>query len=102
VSPKPAWDSARSYPPAVAVQAIGWNLGNAAVLVGTLTAYTALVDVGGALLFVILMLLARGLVAAGVRQVNGVQCWFRYGYGLLILILLLSIPVGAILAHVRA
>jgi hypothetical protein len=49
----------------IAVQAIGWNLGNAAVLVGILATYTALIDVGGALLFVILILLAPGLIAAG-------------------------------------
>lgn len=85
----------------IAVQAIGWNLGNAAVIAGTLTAYTALVDVGGALLFVILILLARGLTATGGRPADRMRRWFRYGYGLLILILLVSIPVGVILAHLR-
>lgn len=85
----------------IAVQAIGWNLGNAAVIAGTLTAYTALVDVGGALLFVILILLARGLTATGGRPADRMRRWFRYVYGLLILILLVSIPVGVILAHLR-
>lgn len=88
--------------PVVAVQWVGWNLGNAAVLVGTLTGRTAVVDVGGVLLVVALLLLARGLFPAGVRRVAGAHRWFRYVYGLLILLLLISIPVGLVLARVRA
>lgn len=51
----------RTSTPVVAVQAASWNLGNAAVLVGTLLGVTTLVDLGGALLLVTLGLLARGL-----------------------------------------
>jgi hypothetical protein len=96
-----ALSTTRSRTSVVAMQVAGWNLGNAAVLIGTVTEFIVLVDVGGALLFVILVLLARELIVAGVWPVNGVQRWFRYGYGLLILILLLSVPTGVILAHVR-
>jgi hypothetical protein len=57
--------------PVVAVQAAGWNLGNAAVLVGTLLGVTALVDLGGVLLVVTLGLLARGLRPAELTSTTG-------------------------------
>jgi hypothetical protein len=87
--------------PVVAVQLIGWNLGNAVVLAGTLTGRLALVDVGAALLVVTLVLLARSLVPGRARHTAG-RRWLRYGYALLIFTLLLSIPVGLVLARVQA
>ena len=87
--------------PVIALQLIGWNLGNAAVLVGTLTGRLALVDVGAALLVVTLVLLARSLFPVPARHTPG-RRWLRYGYALLILALLLSIPAGLVLARVQA
>lgn len=89
-------------PRIVAAQAAGWNLGNAAVIGGTLLGNLALVDVGGVLLVVTLGLLARGLTPAGVRPVDGARRWCLYGYRVLVLILLVSIPVGLVLARVRS
>lgn len=85
----------------VAVQAAGWNLGSAAVLVGTLLGVTTLVDLGGALLVATLALLARGVRPAGVSPVAGAARWCLQGYRLLVLVLLLSIPIGLVLARVR-
>lgn len=83
----------------VGTQVVGWNVGSAAVMVGTLSGVWAVADVGAAVLVVTLILLARGLT--GPRQV-GLPRWFRYGYGLLIAVLLLSIPVGLVLLRLRA
>lgn len=88
--------------PVVAVQLVGWNLGNAAVLVGTLTGQTVVVDAGGALLVIALILLARALTPAGGPRAASAHRGARYGYATLILLLLLSIPVGLVLARVRA
>lgn len=85
----------------IAAQVVGWNLGNAAVLVGALSNRTGLVDIGGALLVVVLILLTRALVTAGTRPVTGLWRWLRYGYGLLIILLIVSIPVGLVLARWR-
>lgn len=91
----------RTPPPIVAVQAAGWNLGTAAVLAGTLLGASALVNLGGVLLIVTLILLARGLRPAGVRPADGIYRWCLHCYRLLVLILLISIPVGLVLARVR-
>jgi hypothetical protein len=74
---------------------VGWNVGNAAVILGTVTGATAVTDVGGALLVV-----AFGLLLSGVRSgpAPRVALWV---YRSLLVILLLSIPVGLILAEVR-
>ncbi|MGI8459487.1 MAG: hypothetical protein ACR2LI_15435 [Propionibacteriaceae bacterium] len=84
----------------VAVQLIGWNLGNAAVLVGTLNGVPALADVGAALLGITLILLARGVPGA-LRRPGGVPRWFCCCYGLLIAVLLVSLPVGLVLLRLR-
>jgi hypothetical protein len=87
--------------PVLASQVAGWNLGNAAVLAGTLQGSTAVVDLGGALLVVTLGLLARGLSPTGVRPVGGAGRWCLYGYRVLMVILFVSIPVGLVLAQIR-
>ena len=93
--------TARISTPVLAGQVAGWNLGNAAVLAGTLLGTTALVDLGGALLVVTLGLMARSLGPAGVRQVGGAGRWWLYGYRLLVVILFVSVPVGLVLAQIR-
>jgi hypothetical protein len=85
----------------IAAEVAGWNLGNAAVLAGTLLDLTVLVDFGGVLLVVTLGLLARGL-RGGVSPADRAGRWLLRGYRLLVLILLISIPVGLVLARVRA
>lgn len=85
----------------VAVQAIGWNVGNAAVLCGTVLGVTALVDAGGALLVIALVLLGLGVSRARAGPASGGAKRYLYGYRLLILILIVSIPIGLVLARVR-
>lgn len=85
------------------VELAGWNLGNAAVIAGTLWSATWLVNLGGAMLVVALgaLLVAtrggpgRADVARG-RQVA------LLAVRALVALLLVSIPVGLWLAHVRA
>lgn len=85
--------------PVVAMHVAGWNLGNAAVLVGTLIGVTPVVDLGGLLLVVTLALLAYGLRTAKTQQTDGVHRSGLLGYRLLLLILLVSIPIGLALAR---
>lgn len=70
-----------------------WNVGNAAVMYGTLAGAVAVVDVGGALL-----VLTLGLVGYASR--GAARTWLLHGFRALIAILLVSIPVGLVLARI--
>jgi hypothetical protein len=72
-----------------------WLVGNALVVIGTVGEVTWIVDLGGALLVV-----ALGLVALGVRGGHGPRS-LRAGFSALVLLLLVSIPVGLVLARLR-
>ena len=86
----------------VVAQVIGWNLGCAAVVVGTVSGVPAAADVGAVLLVVSLILCARALTGGPARRRVGVQSWARWSYGLLITVLLVSIPVGLVVLRLRA
>lgn len=77
-------------------------LGNAAVIVGTLVDAVWFVDVGGALLVVALALMVWG-VRAGVEAVERTPrawvVWLLWLYRVLVVVLLVSIPVGLVLAR---
>ena len=77
-------------------------LGNAGVVVGTLTDALWLVDVGGVLLVVSLALMVWG-VRAGVEAVEHRPrrwvVWLLWLYRVLVVVLLISIPVGLVLAR---
>ncbi|HEY5182168.1 MAG TPA: hypothetical protein VIJ07_20760 [Dermatophilaceae bacterium] len=73
-------------------EVITWNLGNTAVLAGTVSALAALTDAGGLLLVVALALQLGGTRGARVG-------WLLRAYQSLILIVLVSIPIGLLLAH---
>lgn len=79
-----------------------WNIGNAAVIAGTLLGSAYLVDAGGLLLLLSLVAVLRALlrpradVAAGI---GGVQRWLLIT---LLLVLVVSIPIGLVLAHLRS
>lgn len=81
---------------------IGWNLGNAAVIAGTLSNTNVVVFIGGAILVV-----ALGFFSYGVRRSAGAPdsaarpSWIVNGFRLLLLVLLISIPVGLVLAALR-
>lgn len=91
---------------------VAWNCGNALVIAGTLAGVTALVDAGGALLVATLALLVRGVrgarrtpvvadattTRAGGRS-EGPRRLPLYAFRVLVLILLVSIPIGLILAR---
>jgi hypothetical protein len=94
--------AARLSTAVVVAQVVGWNLGCAAVVAGTLSGVHVMADVGAALLAVTLILFARALTGGAVRRRVGVPIWVWLSYGLLIAVLLLSIPVGLILLRLRA
>ena len=70
-----------------------WNLGNAAVIAGTLINAPLVVDSGGALLVLVLLTQISHL-----RHAKPGMNWALWLYGTMIGILLLSIPIGLILA----
>lgn len=82
---------------ATVAELLAWNVGNAAVLAGTLLALLPVADLGGALLVV-----ALALAVWQVRGVGGGAVWVRHGFRLLLAIVLVSIPVGLVLAQLRS
>ena len=75
---------------------VTWNLGNAAVIGGTVSGVVPVTDLGGALLVVALALLLAS--TRGPRRAG----WPLAGYRTLIVIVLVSIPVGLVLAELRS
>ncbi|GAB3611767.1 hypothetical protein [Humibacter ginsengisoli] len=78
------------------VELVCWNLGNAAVVVGDLVRIPFVVGIGGALLVVMLVLQLLHLrhVAARLR-------WAAWLYGIVVAVLLVSIPIGIVLAALQ-
>ncbi len=82
-----------------------WNAGNALVLAGVLVPVGVLVDVGGALLVVALVLALYGVRSArssgAERSVLAGRSrqWLLVAFRLLVAVLALSIPAGLILAR---
>lgn len=95
------------------VELVTWNVGNAAVIAGTLLETTALVDVGGVVLLVTLALMIRAVrgagggavpvaeaeVGAGVGAVRPAG-WMLLTFRILVLVLLVTIPIGLVLARI--
>ena len=81
----------------LAAQLAAWNLGGAAVIGGTLVRMPLIVDVGGLLLVIALALMVRT-----VRGRTTAPRWALWTYRLLLIIVLVSIPIGLVLAHIRA
>lgn len=78
----------------VAVEFSAWNAGNAAVLTGTLLDAVPVVDLGGFLLVSSLALWLTAVRGSGVR--GGLPL---YAYRLLAAVLLVSVPIGLLLAR---
>lgn len=76
------------------VEVLTWNAGGALVLLGTLVGPKGLVDAGGILLVVTLALVARSVRAPG----PGPR-WHRVLFLALVLVLLVSIPIGLVLSR---
>lgn len=81
---------------AVTAEVAGWNAGNGAVLAGTLLGATWLADVGGALLVA-----TMALALAAVRGAARCPSWPLHLYRALLALVLVSIPVGLVIAAVR-
>lgn len=79
-------------------QVAGWDLGSLLVIGGTLAATPALVTVGSALLAVALAL----ALLADLRAPERARTWVTWGYGAMLIVLLVSIPVGTVLSHLRS
>ncbi len=100
-----AWLAARMPGPRwVAVELLCWNVGSGLVIAGAVVERPVLVDVGGVLLVV-----ALACFIAAVRErrhqrggatstVPSAAVWGRRAYQLLALVILVSIPVGLVLA----
>jgi hypothetical protein len=92
-----AWLAARPLGGGLLViEFLGFTFGNAGVAAGTMLSLPILVDVGGVLLVVSLALFFWGVR----RSARG--AWLRYLYRALVVLLLVSIPIGLVLAQIRA
>lgn len=78
-------------------QLLSWNLGCLAVIGGTLLTAPLLVDLGGLALVVSMVLMIR---AVG-RGASG-PAWALWLFRVALVVTALSIPVGLVLAHLRA
>lgn len=82
---------------------VGWNAGNAAVVVGTLTASPYVVDAGGIVLITLLAGLLWVVVQRGGSEAELARPGMaRWSIIALLVVLIVSIPVGLVLAHLRA
>ncbi|MBG0741046.1 hypothetical protein IV500_16865 [Paeniglutamicibacter antarcticus] len=81
----------------VAAELVAWNVGSAAVIGGTVARTPLVVDAGGLLLVVALALMIRTVRGKG----EGPQ-WALWTYRILLAVILISIPIGLTLAHLRA
>lgn len=79
-------------------QLAGWNLGSLLVIGGTLAATPLLVALGSVLLVVALVL----ALWADLRVPGRAPAWWTWAYRALLLVLLVSIPVGIVLSHLRS
>lgn len=78
----------------VTAELILWNCANTGVLAGSLLGVEPLIDVGGGLLVVVLALFAHR-----VRGTGGRARRLLFAYRLLVIALLVSIPIGLLLAR---
>ena len=78
----------------------GWNLGNAAVIAGTLVDTSLLVDAGSVLLVVALLIALRATWPGAVRLAEAAPLVI-WAYRILLIILVVSIPIGILLSHLR-
>ncbi|MBM7847727.1 hypothetical protein [Arthrobacter roseus] len=81
----------------VAAELLTWNVGSAAVIGGTLIRNPYVVDGGGLLLVIALAIMIRT-----VRGKGEGPAWALWLYRILLVVILVSIPIGLTLAHVRA
>ena len=90
-------------------QAAAWNLGNVGVVVGTLSGTPGLVDAAAVPLLLALGVALRAAwpepkpTSRGRRPQRAAMAEsIRWGYRIMLIILVVSVPVGMLLAHLRA
>lgn len=82
------------------VQLGSWTIGNAAVIVGTLGEVPWIVDVGAAFLVVALVVALVHTATAGTLSTAGTVQWLTlWTYRALLVVLVVSVPIGVVLAH---
>ena len=81
----------------VAFEAVAFNLAHVAVLLGTIAGTAWVVDIGAGL-----VVLALALFIWSVRGASGGNRWLLYGFRLMILIVLITTPIGVAIAHLKA
>ncbi|MGH2633003.1 MAG: hypothetical protein ACRDG3_06300 [Tepidiformaceae bacterium] len=84
----------------LAAEFLTWNVGNAGVIAGQLLGYQYILDVGGVVLAAALVLFFLGVRRARPR-VNW-ERWSLYAYRAVLLVVLVSIPIGLIIGHIKA
>ncbi len=84
------------------LQLAGWLLGNAAVITGSLLGVAGIVDAGVPLLLIAVVIAlidtARAVPVAAPGSKNRLTLW---AYRCLLVVLLISVPIGSALAHLR-
>lgn len=86
----------RPRPGLVAAESLTFNLANIAVLAGSLTSLVALTWIGAALIVVAMILFIWAVRGSGSNH-----RWLLYLFRAMIVILLVSAPIGIVLAHAR-
>lgn len=81
---------------ALAAELAGWNAGNGAVLAGTLLGATWLADAGG-----VILAAALALLIAVTRGAAPKPAWPLHVYRAVAALVLVSIPVGLVIAALR-
>jgi hypothetical protein len=81
----------------VVAELLAWNAASVAVIGGTLIANPWVVDAGGALLVASLVLMIQTVRGPGTNA-----GWVLWVYRALVALVAISIPIGLVLAHLRA
>lgn len=81
----------------VVAELVAWNAASALVIGGTLVANPWVVDAGGALLVAALALMLETVRGPGTKP-----GWALWVYRTLVAVVAVSIPIGLVLAHLRA
>lgn len=79
----------------------GWNLGNVAVIVGTLATVPLIVEAGSFLLVLVLLTTLRATWSSGTSFGDRAPALTIWTFRILLLILIVSVPVGILLSHLR-
>lgn len=88
----------------IGIEFAAWMAGNALVLAGGLVEVPWLVDIGSLLLAVALALVVFGVQHggdSGPGEAVGPK-WMRWLFLALVIVLLISIPIGAVISHLRS